>query len=115
MKQVVKVKDITQHYSLWLTMFQSGSNITDREKSVLVELLVRRDELSRDGVKEPFLTKLLFDLDSKKIVCDRLEISAFSYANAIKGLKDKGAISEDNVIHHTLIPDDKMEIVFKYV
>lgn len=114
MKLKIKVKDSREHFNMWLTLFQSGSNLTDREKSILVEILVRRDELSKDGIKEPFLTKLLFDTDSKDIICKSLDISGFSYANALKSMKDKGIISEELEIESSLIPEDSLEFNFKY-
>lgn len=114
MKLKIKVKNNREHFNLWLTLFQSGSNLTDREKSILVEILVRREELSKDGIKEPFLTKLLFDTDSKELICDRLLISGFSYANALKSMKDKSIISEGLEIESSLIPEDSLEFNFKY-
>ncbi len=114
MKLNIKVENSRQHFNLWLTLFQSGSNLTDREKSILVEILVRREELSKSGISEPYLTKLLFDTDSKDIICKLLEISGFSYANALKSMKDKGVITENLSIQHTLIPEDRLEFNFKY-
>jgi hypothetical protein len=114
MKLTRSINSIRQHYDLWLILFQSGAGITDREKSILVEILVKRSELSKSGIKEPFLTKLLFDNDRRKEYCSALDISVYSLNNTLKSLKDKQVLSEEYKIQSSLIPEDILEISFKY-
>jgi hypothetical protein len=111
----IDVKDYRDHTNFWLTLFQSGSKITDREKSVLIEVLVKREELSRDGISEPYLTKLLFDTESRKEYCESLEISSFSLTNSLSALKAKGVLGEDFSVLKRLIPAEKLEFNFRYV
>lgn len=113
MKLTRKVKDYKEHITLWLTLFQSGAGFTAREHSILTEILLRRRELA-DSVEEPFLTKLLFDTDSRKIYCDNLDITSQVFNNILMGLKKRGIISKELQIESTLIPDDSLEIRFKY-
>lgn len=114
MKLEFKVKDIREHINFWLTLFQSGSKITDRERSVLTEILIKRDELSRDGIKEPFLTKLLFDNDRRKEYCSILSISTYTFANALSSMKEKGILEDDYSISSTMLFEDELNIRFKY-
>ena len=114
MKLKIKVQNNREHYDKWLTLFQSGSTMTDREKSILIEVLVRRNELSEGGIKEPFLTKLLFDADSRKIYCAELEVSTFTLANAFKSMREKEILDDAYNIQHTLIPQDSLIFEFRY-
>lgn len=114
MKLTIKVEEYRQHIDLWLTLFQSGAGFTVREKSILIEILVRRKELVDSNISEPFLTKLLFDEDSRKLFCERLEISHQILNNIIMSLKKKDIISNDFKLQSTLIPEDRLEFNFKY-
>ena len=113
MKLTSKVKDYKQHITLWLTLFQSGAGFTIREQTILTEILLRRKELST-SVEEPFLTKLLFNSDSRKIYCNNLDITSQVFNNTLMSLKKKDVINNNLQIQTTLIPDDNLEIKFKY-
>lgn len=117
MKLDINVEDRREHINFWLTLFQSGAKYTDREKSVLCEIINRRLELEDDSIKEPYLTKLLFDSDSRKIYCESLSISAFNLTNILSSLVEKEIIGkEDNgySIPEYLIPSNTLTFEFKY-
>lgn len=113
MKLTVNVTNKRQHIDLWLTLWQAGLGLTEREKSVIAEILLRRDELVEGGIKEPFLSKLLFDADSRKIYCSALSISSYNFTNILGALKSKGVLN-DTLLNPQLIPDTSLIFDFKY-
>ena len=112
MRLTVNIKDNKQHIDLWLSLWQGGTKITTREKAVLAEFIVIYMLLKSKKVEEPYLSKLLFDSDARKEVCNALNISSFNLTNIIAALKAKECILDDK-ISPQLIPDKEFVIEFK--
>ena len=111
MKQVTKIRDVKHHIDLWLSLWQGGIGITSREKDVLTEFIEIHLLLKSKDIVEPYLSKLLFDSDSRKQVCTNLSISSFNLTNVLTSLKNKGCIIDEQ-ISLPLIPEK--ELIFEF-
>lgn len=79
---------------MWLVLWQGALDLTVKEREVLAAILDKLIELRDAGIKEPYISKLLFDKDTRKQYCDRLSISGFNLTNLLSSLKKKSVIKE---------------------
>lgn len=105
-----------KYTTLWLVIWQGALKLTPREIEVMAAVLDKYIELDKAGLKSPYIFKLCFDADARKEYCERLGVSSFNLTNILSGLKEKGAIQENDgllIIATQLLP--KEEITFRFV
>lgn len=122
-KVVVKRKDMEltakvnkeQWVSNYINIFNGGLRITQKEKDLLAEYLLIYVDLIKDGLKEPYLSKLVFAKENVAEIRKKLNLSSQSYNNYKTQLKDKGVLKEDNglKVDPKLIP--QKELTFKFI
>lgn len=113
----ITITTTKENYTLmWLVLWQGALDLTSREREVLAAILDKILELNEEGIKEPYLSKLLFDKDTRKYYCDKLGISAFNLTNLLSGLKEKKVIKEVSKglyeVDSKVIP--QKEVTFKF-
>ena len=115
MKLTARV-DREKHIRLWLKAWNGGLQLTDKELELAGELLFRAMKMIDDGIKEPYLSELLFNTKTLTEIKVKLELSKQGYNNYKKSLIDKGVILVDGGYHINpkLIPQETLTFEFKY-
>lgn len=112
----IKKPSLAHLYRVYLSLWQTAANLSDREADVLAVVLAKRTQLIADGLKEPYLSEYLFNTRSRKEYCDELDISIANFQNILLSLKKKNIITDgiDSIhIDPRLLPQE--EITFKFI
>ena len=117
MKLTTKIKNRSEHILHWIALWNGGINLTEKEKEFFGELLYRYMDMVDKGVKEPYISKLLFSTEVQKEIKEKLKLSKQGMTNYRQALKNKGVIRYVNEwgthsIPQVLIP--KEEVTFKW-
>lgn len=107
---------VTSIERVWLELLSRISKLTEREIDVLEVLIKKRSLLLKDGMKQPYLSQILFSTEARKQYCQELEITDFNFTNLLGSLRKKSAIMKTNGvedIYHKLIPAEEILIKFE--
>jgi hypothetical protein len=99
----------------YITLWNGGLKLTDKEQEVLVVVIDTYNEILL-ATKEPFASELLFSTKSRKVMMEKLGLNPQGFNNYFKGLKDKGVIFEKDdyyQLNPIIIP--QTEILFKFI
>lgn len=99
----------------YINIFNGGLRITSKEKEFLYEILLRYLNLIDEGLKEPYLSKLVFSKEVITEIKNKLSLSSQGLNNYKTQLKRKGVFKETAVgiqIDAKLIP--QKELIFKF-
>ena len=112
----VKIKDqkdlITKYTDLWSKFL----DLTKREKELYEILLTRYHEIMDDGLKEPYISQLVFNRDQMKKARTTMGLSYQNFSNIKSSLRRKRIIlgEEDNLsMNPMVIAED--ELKFKFI
>lgn len=103
----------------YITLWNGTWKLTEKEIDVLVAFIKSYLRLKDDGLKEPYLSKLLFSTESKREIKLNLgKMTDQGLANYISSLKKKGILREISpdgiyVIDERVIPVKKITFEFK--
>ena len=110
---ILKVESIER---VWVNLIAGLSNLTDREIDVLVVILNKRKVLIKEGIKQPYLSQILFSTETRKEYCGFLGITEYNFTNLLGSLRKKNSLIKTNEIedvHQRLIPAEEMLIKFE--
>lgn len=115
MELVVKVnkKGFILNY---IKIFNGGLELTKTEQKYLALLLELYLNLLEEGIKEPYLSQLVFSKENTDKIKINLCLTSKGLTNYKIQLIKKGAIKEDDgacIVNPILIP--KKEITFKFI
>jgi hypothetical protein len=99
----------------YLKLFNGGLKLTDKEFAIMKFFVTLQVSYMRDGVKEPYLSELLFSPKTLKQVKTELDISKQNWNNYKQKLQDKKVfLNLDGylTVNPVLIP--RPEITFKF-
>ena len=99
----------------YLKLFNGGLKLTDKEFAILKEFVKLHVSYMEEGVKEPFLSELVFSAKNIKQVKLDLEITKQNWNNYKQKLQDKKVILNIDGIYRVnpmLIP--RQEITFRF-
>ena len=115
MKLVAKVNR-ESHILLWLKAWNGGLGLTEKELELAAELLLRLMKMTDDGIKDPYLSELLFNTKSMGEVKAKLGLTKQGFNNYKKALKDKKVIlgEKEYYINPKLIPEASLTFEFNY-
>jgi hypothetical protein len=111
---VAKVKK-SEFNKTFITLWNGGLKLTEKEQDVLLALIESYQRFEADGLREPYISKMLFATDNRKKLLKVLGLTPQAFNNYFKGLKDKRAIFEEDdsyVLNPLLVPT--VEIGFKF-
>ena len=104
----------TQPTRMWLTLISGLTGFTEREMDVLEVIIDKRIELVNNGIKQPYLSEMLFSTLSRKEYYSRLMISEFNFTNLLGTIRKKRGIVklEDGIedVDSRLIPATELLI-----
>ena len=91
--EVVKVNTAELGLSkAYLTLFNGSLKLTDRELDLLSLLSDKYIEFREEGLNEPFLSKFVFSLETKRDVQKSMDINPQYFQNIISNLVKKGCL-----------------------
>lgn len=116
-----KVNSIRELFKEWVKITISYSKLTPKEADFLSVLLTKKYELSLLIKDDKYLTKILFDKESKEEMKDVLGMKNIQiWENMATELRKKKVILENNKINSTFAPVlkkdeelDKLVVTFK--
>jgi hypothetical protein len=99
---------------IFLQVFLAGQRLTKKELDVAASLVSRYAMFVKDGVKEPYLSILLFSTDVRKEVSEESGISASHLQNTLSTLQGKNVIAKDKLeLNPSIIPTEELTFSFK--
>jgi hypothetical protein len=99
----------------WLTLISGLTGFTEREMDVLEVIIQKREELVANGIKQPYLSELLFSSSSRKEYQEKLGITQFNFTNLLGSIRNKRGLSMTNEVEDIddrLLPANEMIIRF---
>lgn len=111
----VKAADLPKKY---LEVFNGMFKLTEKELDLAAYLISKYIEYGTDGLKEPYLSKLIFSLEERKQLCAKLgDMSTQNLSNLLKKLKGKQVlleVKEDQFqLDSSLLPENT--VTFKFI
>jgi hypothetical protein len=98
----------------FLQVFLAGQRLTKKELDVAASLVSRYAMFVKDGVKEPYLSILLFSTDVRKEVSEESGISASHLQNTLSTLQSKNVIAENKLeLNPGIIPTENLTFSFQ--
>lgn len=116
MKLTTKV-DKKSHIENWIKLWNGGFQLTNKEQEFLYEVLYIALDLTSNGIKEPFMSQLLFSTETMKDISKKLDITAKSLQNYKYQLVEKKVLSkkEDRYyLNPIMIPVKEVTFKFRY-
>lgn len=108
----IPLKDARDHAIRWLTLYQGMLGFTDREREVLVELLVEYADM-KDKILDPdLLWKNLLDTDTRQRIQQRLGITRFALGNYLTTFRKNKLFTEQGHLLPSLIPQSEFKVLF---
>jgi hypothetical protein len=105
--------DILKVTKIFLQVFLAGERLTKKELDVAASLVSRYAMFVKDGVKEPYLSILLFSTEVRKEMSEEIGISASHLQNTLSTLQGKNVIAEDKLeLNPHIIPTEKLIFSF---
>lgn len=105
------------HIRHWIKLWNGGLQLTNKEQLFFGELLYRAMDMLENGVKEPYLSQLLFSGETMKEIAEKLDITAKGLQNYKYQLVEKKAITKTEtgyVLKPALIPRNSITFEFVY-
>lgn len=99
----------------YITIWNGGLNLTDKEKEVLHKFLSRYLDMMANGLKEPYIGELVFAPKTVREIGVELGLTAQGINNYKAQLRGKGVIlqvGDHYEIHPRLIPQTKLTFNF---
>lgn len=102
----------------YLEVLNGTLKLTDKEVVLGAAIISRYLELSKEGLIEPFLSKLVFSTEERKSLCENMDgLSPQNLGNKLKQLVNKKVLimdKDDNyTLNRALLPDK--ELIFKFI
>jgi hypothetical protein len=99
----------------YITLMNGSINLTSTEIDILEQYINKYLELKKEGLNGKYLNKILFSLDVRKEIREKLNWEAPYFNNYFKFLKNKKMINkvgEDFELNPFMIP--RKEITFEF-
>lgn len=117
MELVARV-DKDGHIRNWIRIWNGGLQLTEKEQVFFGELLSLVMTMQEDGIKEPYLSQLVFSTKEMEKIKTKLGLSKQGLSNYKISLRDKGVIAQDDNgdyrILPQLIPEESITFKFEY-
>jgi hypothetical protein len=101
---------------IWLQLLNGKLKLTEKELEFVSSIITLYIQYSRQGLIEPFLSKIVFSADSRKDICDTIGgLSAQNFNNRLKQLIDKRILilKDGNYsLEPSLMPQS--EVIFRF-
>lgn len=115
-KPIVLTVSRKQFFSAYLKIWSGGFKLTEKELKLLVDILEIRNKIVTDGVKDPYLSELVFSNKNINALKKKHELQKQGWHNHKNSLIAKKALFEhDDIIYVSpvLIPREELVINFK--
>ena len=104
---------------IWLQLLNGKLKLTEKELEFVAHIMSLYIQYNRQGLIEPFLSKIVFGAESRKDICDAVGgLSAQNFNNRLKQLIDKRIVifKEGNYfLEPTLMPQSEITFRFRVV
>lgn len=93
---VIKITGGTETViSTFLRVYLANERLTDKQLKVTTALVTRYSEYSRNGVKEPYASVILFSTEVRKDLVKELKMSAAHLNNTFNALTKKNILARE--------------------
>lgn len=94
----ISIKGSVNHVvTTFLRVFLANSRLTDKQLEVTTSLVSRYTEYTRNGVKEPYASTILFSTEVRKEICKELKISPAHLNNTFNALTKKTILAKQDL------------------
>lgn len=114
-RAVINNSSLEKSFRMWLELTKHFNKLTGQEMDVLAGILYQRYLISKEISNEAYIDKILFSIDTRKVIRDRLGIKPQVFLNIYSGLRRKKVLGEQSV-KKSFIPvveNDTIKIVFE--
>lgn len=116
--KAVKQTTKDQFPRVYVEVLNGLFSLTEKEVGVIVAILQKRQELIDNGLSGKYLTKFLFNTETRKEIYTSLGLSYHGFNNYLNALIKKGIIIDndgDYSLIKQIIPETKVEFEFKVI
>lgn len=109
-------KDTRDRCQKWLLLWQGMLGVSEREKDVLVELLVQYEEYKSKVLDERLLWEQVLGTTSRKQMQEALGITRFALGNYLTAFRQAGLLISSKGYEQllpTLLPQPEFIVYFK--
>lgn len=117
-QSVINIKgDLPTVISMFLRVYLANERLTDKQLQVTAQLVSHYARYIADGVKEPYASTLLFSTETRKKICDVLNISAAHLNNTFNALTNKNILAKEDgyVMNPDIVPRETLAFKFKVI
>ena len=116
-KVVINISGSDDHViSTFLRVFLANERLADKQLEVATALVSKYTEYTTNGVKEPYASTILFSTETRKEVCEKLQISAAHLNNTFDALMKKNILGKDRgkyQMNPNIVPTTSLTFRFK--
>jgi hypothetical protein len=120
MQKEIKIKSSSNEDKIrkYLEVIYKFHKLTDKEIAILVELVLQYQEIQTKyaSTKDTDLfNKLLFDVDVKKKIKEKLQIKDSVFQNYLTVFRKKGVIKDNKLVVHFIPAIEPFDLIIKFL
>jgi hypothetical protein len=105
-----------QFVDAYLKLWNGGFKMTDKEMDIVKDILSIYETVSKDGIKEPYLSEIVFSQKHIAQLKTKHELTKQGWSNYKKALLAKKILFEkDEIVYINPVLIPRTEITFKFI